>query len=482
MSAAASPYRPAIVAGLIALLLAGRLVVAALVPLAPDEAYYALWARHLSPGYFDHPPMIAFFIRAGTALFGETPFGVRLVCVLSALPTSWLIWRSASLLLRDEAAGPIAALVFNVTLIGYFGMAVATPDAPLIVFAAAMLYVAARLAEAESPALWLAMGVVTGLAFLSKYSAALLAAAFSLAVLAIPSWRQKLSGPWPWLALAATILVFSPNILWNAANDWPTFAKQGGRVAQNVRFSPGYVLELVGAQIGLATPFILALGVVGLLPRAASLYRSAAARRVMLFFLLVPAAYFVFHALRARVEGNWPGFLYPALAVSAAAGYGLLRPEAGWRQWIARLAIPVGLAMALIGSSYVALGPLKVLGRKDPIVRTTRGWSDLAANVDALRQQQGASYILTYDYQLNAELALLLPDLPVTQYNERERYAMLGGPAPETMHGTGLLISRVDMLAALQAEFGAVEPLGLIQQRYGNIVIATFFVYRVERS
>ena len=43
-----------------------RLALAARLPLAPDEAYYFLWSRHLQAGYFDHPPMVALWIRAGT--------------------------------------------------------------------------------------------------------------------------------------------------------------------------------------------------------------------------------------------------------------------------------------------------------------------------------------------------------------------------------------------------------------------------------
>ena len=31
-----------------------------------DEAYYALWSRDLAWGYFDHPPVIAAWIRAST--------------------------------------------------------------------------------------------------------------------------------------------------------------------------------------------------------------------------------------------------------------------------------------------------------------------------------------------------------------------------------------------------------------------------------
>src|SRR6476469_3781531 len=45
--------------------------------LAPDEAYYWDWSRRLSLGYYDQGPMIAYVIRATTALFGTNEFGVR---------------------------------------------------------------------------------------------------------------------------------------------------------------------------------------------------------------------------------------------------------------------------------------------------------------------------------------------------------------------------------------------------------------------
>ena len=61
-----------------------RLILAATLPVAPDEAYYWLWSQHLQPGYYDHPPMVALFIRIGTALFGATPFGIRLFGPLAA--------------------------------------------------------------------------------------------------------------------------------------------------------------------------------------------------------------------------------------------------------------------------------------------------------------------------------------------------------------------------------------------------------------
>src|SRR3569623_1440485 len=101
---------------LVALLLVSRAVMTAMLPLSADEAYYWLWSKHLAAGYYDHPPAIAWLIRAGTALFGDTPFGVRFAGVLLSLPASWFVWSCAALLLKDEDKSALAALFCNLTL------------------------------------------------------------------------------------------------------------------------------------------------------------------------------------------------------------------------------------------------------------------------------------------------------------------------------------------------------------------------------
>ncbi len=49
---------------------------AAFLELHFDEAYYWLYSRNLDWGYFDHPPLVAVLIFAGTKLFGGY-LGVR---------------------------------------------------------------------------------------------------------------------------------------------------------------------------------------------------------------------------------------------------------------------------------------------------------------------------------------------------------------------------------------------------------------------
>jgi dolichol-phosphate mannosyltransferase len=54
-----------------------RLLYAGSVELLPEETYYWNYSQHLDIGYLDHPPMVAWLIRLGTTIFGQSEFGVR---------------------------------------------------------------------------------------------------------------------------------------------------------------------------------------------------------------------------------------------------------------------------------------------------------------------------------------------------------------------------------------------------------------------
>ena len=96
--------------GILVLILV-RAMVAGFTPLSYDEAYYWLWSKHLASGYYDHPPLIAFVIRAGTALFGDTSWGVRFVPWLLSAAASWAVWRAGVLILKSEYGAALATLI-----------------------------------------------------------------------------------------------------------------------------------------------------------------------------------------------------------------------------------------------------------------------------------------------------------------------------------------------------------------------------------
>ena len=96
----------------LALITLARLAAAAFVPLSEDEAYYRLWAQSLQLGYLDHPPMIAWFVRAGMTIAGDNALGVRLASVIATALSSLLVFDTASQLgLGGKGRGARGGLV-----------------------------------------------------------------------------------------------------------------------------------------------------------------------------------------------------------------------------------------------------------------------------------------------------------------------------------------------------------------------------------
>src|SRR3569833_2557063 len=68
-----------------------RIVYACVLDLRTDEAYYWTWSKESVLSFLDHPPMVAWFIRFGTAIFGDTTLGVRFAGILAMLVTQLLL-------------------------------------------------------------------------------------------------------------------------------------------------------------------------------------------------------------------------------------------------------------------------------------------------------------------------------------------------------------------------------------------------------
>lgn len=376
-----------------------RLAVAAATPLSGDEAYYWIWSRALAPGYLDHPPMVALFIRAGTAIAGANALGVRLLGPLSALAGSALLAAAARDLLGvDRVAASRAAVLLNATLMLAAGSVTMTPDTPLIFFWTATLAAFGRALVGE-PALFLPLaGFCAGLAFCSKYTAALLLPALAGAVLVHPRTRAWLARPPVYLAAAIGLTTTLPVLLWNARHGFASFAKQGGRVDDvHLARALQFEAELLGGQLGLATPLVFALACVGvaLCLRDARRTRAPGPTLVALA-ALVPAAVFVLHALGGRVQANWPCVVYPAAAIAAAplAGRGLLA---------VRPAAALGFALSLLLYLQAATGILPLPGRVDVTLARLAGWGGLAAELR--RADRELRPVAADDYALAAELA-----------------------------------------------------------------------------
>jgi hypothetical protein len=473
--------------GRAALLLVGaltiaRFVIAPIVPLAFDEAYYWRWSTHLAFGYFDHPPMVAWLIAAGTALAGDSVFGIRLVPLVLSIPAGWAVWRSAAILFGDAKLAMAALVFFNLVLIVSVGTVLATPDAALLIASAFLLYCLARGSESGRPAWWIAAGVVTGLGCLAKFTALFWLPSILIWLLLVPTLRPSLRTIWPWLGALAAVLVYLPNLIWNAENGWVTFAKQFGRVAAN-GFEPQFLAEHLGLQIGMATPVIFVLGWLAL---AAFVARRGGNNnaRILLGALVWPTTiYFLYHSLHARVEGDWTGPIFPAFVIAAAVTIYAVE----WRGAVARVvavlarfAAPAGLLVVLLVYSQTLFG-WAPLGLADPTAtRIGSGMQAVADDVDEIRLAEGASLVVTLDYGTAAWLSFYGRARPplVEQVNERERWLQEPPLDPDRVAGPLLAVLPADTLPAqIRRELGQAEYLTTLTRKRGSLDIADYAIY-----
>ncbi len=221
-----------------------------------NEAYYWTWSKHLDLSYFDHPPMVAFLIALTTAIGGDSVFFLRIGTVLLFCIVSILIYLLAFEISGNRQTAFYSLGLANIIPLFYLVGILTVPDAPLAVFWLLYLYLLLRVAKGILWWHWYLMGLVLGLAVLSKYFAVLLIPSTLLFLLSDKKLRPYLKSPHLYAALVLSGLVASPIILWNIREGWVSFTyhlstrHEGGVFWDNL-------WTLVIGQLGVVTPLLL---------------------------------------------------------------------------------------------------------------------------------------------------------------------------------------------------------------------------------
>ena len=234
-----------------------------------------------------------------------------------------------------------------------------------------------------------------------------------------------------------------------------------------------FLFEFIGAELGLATPFILVLAILG-----AWRARILTDDRALLLALIAPALiYFLIHALHDRVQGNWPCFLFPMLAILAADAFS---PGRDWLGWCSRLAMPLAAAILLLAYVQAAAGfiPLK----NDPLARLLGvGMKQVASQLQAEAEATGTQAVLTSDYETTAWLRFYAPKFPVIAVEQPNRYL----DAPSVQLGAGPWLYFADHARGqdqmVTGNFTLVTRRpDLARERHGA-VIASYDLWQLDR-
>ncbi len=487
----AKPENPAFrqllaVAALIAAMTLMRVIYASLLDLRTDEAYYWTWSKESVLSFLDHPPMIAWFIRFGTAIFGDTNFGVRFAGLLAMLVTQLLLADIVRRVTHDFRAVLIAVLMMEAAL--YYGllMAKVSPDVALIPFATAMVWALVRLAESDDPRWWLAAGVFAGLSLLSKFTAGMLLPAVA-AFMLVPPWRARwLRSLYPWAAALIAFLLFLPAVIWNMQHDWASFRFQFVRAAATHEWSLRTLGEFIGLQFGLVGFILLPVVLTGIALTAWRGYRRMDAVAILLSTaVIVPFVYLLWKSLSLRVGDTWPMFMWPLGFAAAAINLSLLRRE-GWPEsfirasltW-ARAAIVCGIIFVAVVFLYYVATPWNFIGRTDP-VGGEAGYRLLVRHTEVELKKAGATWIATTDYRTYSMLRWFFDGrVPVVQINERGRYLGFREPDMKWIRGhTGLYVGREPENNPANPLWRSIpatrEPLERVDRAWRGIVMDTY--------
>ena len=304
--------------GVVAFILLLRLIYLGQAQLIPDEAYYWNYAQHMDLSFVDHPPMVAWLIWLGTAIFGDNEFGVRISAFICGLVTMSYLY-ALTLNLYDKSTSMRTMLLLSILPVSFAHGMLMTPDAPLLATWAATLYYMERALVAGRNSAWLGMGIAFGLGILSKYTLGLLGFAALLFMILDPTARRWLFRPHPYLAATLALLLFSPVIIWNSEHNWASFLFQSRRVIGvgmdnqfSIQYLPLHILVLL-------TPVGLIAATLALL--SSGDHKSPHARRHRLFvwiFTGVPLAVFVVISIFNAPRFHWTAPLWLAVLPTIA--------------------------------------------------------------------------------------------------------------------------------------------------------------------
>lgn len=317
-----------------------NLVQAAFMELHADEAYYWMYSRFLDWGYFDHPPMVALFIRAGDTL-AHSELGLRLFTVISSTLSVYLLWQI--LKQYTENIRLFILLFSSIVLFHVYGF-ITTPDSPLAFFTVLFFYVYQRY-EKEDKIKWaLLLALVIACLLYSKYHA-ILVLFFTLL-----SNLKLLRRSSFWLVVLLSALVFIPHIWWQVQNNYPSFYYHV--IDRSAAFyKSSFTTEYILAQLALAGPLA-----------GWFLYRSAALQRssdnfikALKFNFCGIFIFFLISTLKGRVEAHWT---LPAMLCLFMLAYIALadKPLARWLERLLVGSIALVLLVRLI--LIVPIAPL----------------------------------------------------------------------------------------------------------------------------
>jgi Dolichyl-phosphate-mannose-protein mannosyltransferase len=407
------------------LMVVGLLAVSGAYGFHGDEMYYIVAGQHPAFGYVDMAPLTPLLSAASVVLLGVSPTAVRLLPALEMALVVVLV----ALIARDLGGSRRAQVLAAITaaLSGYLGAGhLDTTAEPDLLAWAIILWLLVKLLAGGDPRLWLAVGITAGIGLENKATVLFLGAGLAVGLVLSRRWNV-IRSPWAWAALGIALLLWTPNLAWQAANGWPQVT-MASRIAGYAAENRAQILPLLWLFTG---PLLFPVSIAGLVwilgTKAAAPWRPIGIAALVALALVVLSggkAYYaigsvtVFMAAGAILLDRWLARGHTRLK---AAGFAAASAISG--ALIAYLTLPI-LPLAAYAKTSL---PSDVQDTANQI-----GWPQFVATVEAVvnslpAEQRARAVILTNNYSEASPLVLLGRGLPPV-YSGHNAYWDWGPP------------------------------------------------------
>jgi hypothetical protein len=300
---------------------------ACLTQLQDDEAYYWVYSKFLSWGYFDHPPMIALLIKAGTIIFpGE--LGVRLLFII--LSTLTLIITEK--LIEEENHILFYAICFSLPVLQIAGF-IAVPDIPLIFFTSLFFLAYRFFIQKQSLTSSILLGITMSCLLYSKYHGIL------VIFFALLSNSKLLKRYGIYISGITAFLFFLPHLLWQYHHDWISF-KYHLFERNTEHYNISVTIEYIFGQFLLMGPIASVVFFVSMF-----FYRpKMSLEKAFQFTAAGIFIFFLISTLKGRVEANWTS---PVIIPAILLTHSYLQQQKFWRISLYKL-LPLTIVLVLI--------------------------------------------------------------------------------------------------------------------------------------
>ncbi|HZU43723.1 MAG TPA: glycosyltransferase family 39 protein [Terriglobales bacterium] len=381
-----------------------------------DELQTVDDARHLDWGFVAYPLIAPLIGRLELILFGTSLVGFRffsalamsIVVVLAGLMVKELGGNRHLQLLAAAASGISLVVLIQGALFQYVSFD--------CLWQVTAIYFLIRLMKSGDPRWWVAIGGVLGLGMETRYTMGFLALGMAGAVL-VTNARRFLRSPWLWLGVAVSVLLFLPNVIWQAQHQFISLeflSRLHARDLRQGRYSGFYQGQLWVPVNVVSAPLAL-LGLWFYLFRQEARNYRVVGWTVVLTFIL-------FAITGARSYYTTP--LYPALIAGGSIFLGSLLGGARplWSrvtygvEWSAIVVNGIISMLLVLPIAPIGSRVWKISSKVHDDFREEIGWPDLAGAVAGVyeslpaeeRQRTG---ILTGNYGEGGALNLYGPAL-----------------------------------------------------------------------